>query len=144
MDEDDDDDEDDEDDEHFQDHIDEITGDDENASLADGDEGEWEEEDGEFDEDGNDGLSPHGGPLDHIARVIGADEPSEGDEHEPGHLVRLDMGDGPEDYFEDEMPPEDEDGTSLGAYRATPANSPTEEDEEVDYEDDVAYEPEIE
>ncbi|KAK4953149.1 E3 ubiquitin-protein ligase tom1 [Elasticomyces elasticus] len=132
MDEDDDDDDDDDDedgdDDEFPDHIDEITGDDENASMGEGDEGEWEEEDeGEFDADGEDG-SPHGGPLDHIARVIAGDERSEtGEDQDQGHLVRLNMGDGPEDYFDDELPPEDE-----------------EEEEEIDYENDVAYEPEIE
>ena len=118
MDEDDDDDEDDEEDmedEEFPEHIDEINGD-ENASLADGDEGEWEEDEGDFDADGGEDGSPHGGPLEHIARVIGADDRSDG-EGGPGHLVRVDMGDGPEDYFEDEMPPEDEDGECSGPSR---------------------------
>ncbi|TKA65871.1 hypothetical protein B0A55_12341, partial [Friedmanniomyces simplex] len=129
-----DDDEDDEDDDgddvEFADHIDEITGDDENASMGDGDEGEWEEDDeGEFDADAGEDGSPHGGPLDHIARVIGADERSEtGEDQDEGHLVRLNMGEGPEDYFDDELPPGEED----------------DEEEEVDYENDVAYEPEIE
>ncbi|KAK0249144.1 E3 ubiquitin-protein ligase tom1 [Friedmanniomyces endolithicus] len=133
MEEDDDDDEEDEeeDDVEFADHIDEITGDDENASMGEGDEGEWEEEDeeGEFDVDAGEGGSPHGGPLDHIARVIAADERSEtGEDHDDGRLVRLNMGEGVDDYFDDELPPEEEDG----------------EEEEIDYDNDVAYEPEIE
>ncbi|KAK0847851.1 E3 ubiquitin-protein ligase tom1 [Friedmanniomyces endolithicus] len=133
MEDDDDDDEEDEeeDDVEFADHIDEITGDEENASMGEGDEGEWEEEDeeGEFDVDADEGGSPHGGPLDHIARVIEGDERSEtGEDHDDGRLVRLNMGEGVEDYFDDELPPEEDDG----------------EEEEIDYENDVAYEPEIE
>ncbi|KAK1090347.1 E3 ubiquitin-protein ligase tom1 [Friedmanniomyces endolithicus] len=133
MEEDDEDDEEDEeeDDVEFADHIDEITGDEENASMGEGDEGEWEEEDeeGEFDVDADEGGSPHGGPLDHISRVIEGDERSEtGEDHDDGRLVRLNMGEGVEDYFDDELPPEEDDG----------------EEEEIDYENDVAYEPEIE
>jgi len=116
-DEDDDDEEDDDDDDddgdediEFADHLDEITGDDENASLGGGDEeGDWEEDDGaDFEVVGDHGGSPHGGPLDHIAHVIGADEHS--DTGEQDGIVRIDMGDGEEEFFEDEMPPEDEDG----------------------------------
>ncbi|KAK5120192.1 hypothetical protein LTR85_006398 [Meristemomyces frigidus] len=125
-DEDDDGDEDDDDDgdedQEFADHMDEITGDDENASMGEDGEEAWEEDDGDADEDG----SPHGGPLDHLARVVGLDDRSEMGEQ--GALIRVDMGAGEEEFFEDEMPPEDED----------------EEDEEVDYENDVVYEPELE
>ncbi|KAK4552797.1 E3 ubiquitin-protein ligase tom1 [Recurvomyces mirabilis] len=132
--EDDDEDEDDEEideDGEFHEHLDEITGDDENASMADGDEGEWEEDDemDAFAAEAGQGGSPHGGPLDHIAQVLDPDLRSEtGEEHDHDHIVRVDVGDGPEDYFEDEMPPEDED----------------EEDEEIDYDGEVAFEPEIE
>ncbi|EMC94928.1 hypothetical protein BAUCODRAFT_140168 [Baudoinia panamericana UAMH 10762] len=134
MDDDDDDDDDhDEDDadDHFQEHIDEITGDDENASMGEGDEADWEEdEDGNaFEDDAGEGGSPHGGPLEHIAQVIGIDEHSE--TGEGGRLVRVDIGDGEEEYFEDEMPPEDEDEEA--------------EEGEGDYNgDDLIYEPEIE
>ncbi|KAK5112118.1 hypothetical protein LTR62_004461 [Meristemomyces frigidus] len=123
---------DDDDEEHFHEHMDEITGDDENESMAEGDEGEWEEDDdmdafeAEADEDG----SPHGGPLEHLTQVLAGDHDdmhSElGEDHD--HIVRVDVGDGPDEYFEDEMPPEDED----------------EEDEEIDYDGEVAFEPEVE
>ncbi|KAF2722346.1 hypothetical protein K431DRAFT_284040 [Polychaeton citri CBS 116435] len=105
--------------------FDEINGDHENDSLDDGghDEGEWEDDDG-FDEGAGDGGSPHGGPLDHIAQVIGADdEHSEHGDHD--HVIRVDMGGGPEDFFEDEL-----------------AGEPDPEDEE--YDGDVVYEPEAE
>ncbi|KAK6395996.1 hypothetical protein LTR65_010105 [Meristemomyces frigidus] len=111
------------DDEHFADHMDEITGDDENASMGEDGEEAWEEDDDDADPDG----SPHGGPLDHLARVVGGlDEHS--DLGEQDGLIRVDMGEGEEEFFDDEMPPEDED----------------EGDEEVDYENDVVYEPELE
>ncbi|KAI7088657.1 putative E3 ubiquitin-protein ligase [Hortaea werneckii] len=109
---------DDEDGEDYDDQMDEITGDDENASMGEDGEDAWEE----ADDDEVDG-SPHGGPLEHLAHIVGGDDRSDG---EQDGLIRVDMGDGEDDYFEDEMPPEDE------------------EDEEVDYENDVVYEPEME
>ncbi|KAI7225484.1 putative E3 ubiquitin-protein ligase, partial [Hortaea werneckii] len=109
---------DDEDGEDYDDQMDEITGDDENASMGEDGEDAWEE----ADDDDVDG-SPHGGPLEHLAHIVGGDDRSDG---EQDGLIRVDMGDGEDDYFEDEMPPEDE------------------EDEEVDYENDVVYEPEME
>ncbi|KAK5136003.1 hypothetical protein LTR08_004257 [Meristemomyces frigidus] len=114
-DEDGDEDEDGDDDEEFGEHMDEITGDDENASMDEDGEEAWEEDDGQ-------GGSPHGGPLEHLARIVA------GDEDDADALARIDMGEGEEEFFDDEMPPEDED----------------EEDEEVDYENDVVYEPELE
>ncbi|KAI6790493.1 putative E3 ubiquitin-protein ligase [Hortaea werneckii] len=109
---------DDEDGEDYDDQMDEITGDDENASMGEDGEDAWEEAD-DNEVDG----SPHGGPLEHLAHIVGGDDRSDG---EQDGLIRVDMGDGEDDYFEDEMPPEDE------------------EDEEVDYENDVVYEPEME
>ncbi|KAI6892580.1 hypothetical protein KC334_g13312, partial [Hortaea werneckii] len=109
---------DDEDGEDYDDQMDEITGDDENASMGEDGEDAWEE----ADDDEPDG-SPHGGPLEHLAHIVGGDDRSEG---EQDGLIRVGMGDGEDDYFEDEMPPEDE------------------EDDEVDYENDVVYEPEME
>ncbi|KAI7443512.1 putative E3 ubiquitin-protein ligase [Hortaea werneckii] len=108
---------DDEDGEDYDDQMDEITGDDENASMGEDGEDAWEEAD-----DDEVGGSPHGGPLEHLAHIVGGDDRSDG---EQDGLIRVDMGDGEDDYFEDEMPPEDE-------------------DEEVDYENDVVYEPEME
>jgi len=107
--------------------MDEITGDDENASLADHDEeGDWEEDDGLGYDDGgeplHDGGSPHGGPLEHIAHVLGAEDPSDAGEGEG--IVRIDMGNGEEEYFEDEMAPED--------------------DEDEEFAEDIVYEPEME
>ncbi|KAF2768059.1 hypothetical protein EJ03DRAFT_328620 [Teratosphaeria nubilosa] len=126
-DEDEDDDGEDMDGEDFGEHMDEITGDDENGSLADGEEvGDWEDEadDEAFEEAG----SPHGGPLLAGPADLVDIEDDEGDE--PRNLIRVDMGDGPEDYFEDEMGPDDE--------------MEDEEDDEGDYENDVVYEPELE
>lgn len=119
-DEDDEDDDSDDDGEDFDDQMDEITGDDENASMGEGGEDVWEEAD-DAAEDG----SPHGGPLEHLAHIVGADDGSESGEQDG--LIRVDMGDGEDDYFEDEMAAEDD-----------------EDDEEVDYENDVVYEPELE
>lgn len=91
----------------FADQMDEITGDDENASMPDNDiDGEWDEDDvADFEDQGQDG-SPHGGPLDTIARVIGADERSDAGDQDG--VVRIDLGNGEEEYFEDELPPEDD------------------------------------
>ena len=41
----------------------------------------------------------------HLAHIVGGDDRSDG---EQDGLIRVDMGDGEDDYFEDEMPPEDE------------------------------------
>ncbi|PIB02137.1 E3 ubiquitin-protein ligase TOM1-like [Cercospora beticola] len=110
-------------------HMEEVTGDDENASLGEQDAGDWEEEGLEFEHHdiAIDGGSPHGGPLEHIAHVLAGDDVSESGEHD--HIVRIDMGDGEEEFFEDEMPPEDDDD---------------DEEEEPDYGEDIVYEPEIE
>ena len=110
----DDDDEEGDDDADFTAHMDmeEITGDDENASMPDHDSAEaWEEDDGaDFGlGDAVDGGSPHGGPLDQIAQVIGSEET---DRH---GIVHIDMGNGDDEYFEDELPPdpEEDDGKFL-------------------------------
>ncbi|SMR44117.1 unnamed protein product [Zymoseptoria tritici ST99CH_3D1] len=128
----DDDDEDDDDDDidqdvEFEDHMEEITGDDDNASLGDHDDEGWEDDGLEFEahEGGLDDGSPHGGPLEHIAHVLGVDDPSDHDD--PDGLVRLDMGGGDEEFFEDEMAPDDE-----------------EDDEGEEYGEDIVYEPELE
>lgn len=96
----------------FLDHMEEITGDDENASIGEhGLDPEWDDDqvDNMFDEPHiEEGGSPHGGPLDQIGEVIDDDRTSE-----PGGVVRIDMGDGDEEYFEDEMPPEDDEGRPL-------------------------------
>jgi E3 ubiquitin-protein ligase HUWE1 len=112
-----DDDDDDEDDDgdgdvDFVDQMDEITGDDENASMGDHDVGEgWEDEDDLEAEIVADGGSPHGGPLDQLARVVAGD-----DDFEPGdsdNVVRIDIDHGDDEYFEDELPPEEDDGKLL-------------------------------
>ena len=103
--------------------IDEITGDDENGSMAeddDDDEEGWEDDVGDEydDEDRIDtGGSPHGGPLEHMVRVLDGDEGSDVmdqfDDGEAGHL--MDMGG--EQYFEDEMG-EDDGEFAAGIQRA--------------------------
>ncbi|KAM0721098.1 hypothetical protein Q7P37_003384 [Cladosporium fusiforme] len=105
--------------------LEEVTGDDENASMADDvEEADWEDEVDDYDDEEE--AARHGGPLDHIAHVLG--EPSDGTEQDG--VLQVDMGgDGEEDYFDDEMPPgEDED----------------DEEDEIDYDGDVVYEPEHE
>lgn len=122
-------DEDDEEDENdYLEVMEEITGDDENASLADAEEDEVWEDDGGFAHANvvDDGGSPHGGPLEHLAHVLGEDERS--DTGEQDGVMGLDLGAGDREYFEDEMPPEDDD----------------EDDDEGDYDGDVVYEPELE
>ncbi|KAI5370809.1 Putative HECT domain-containing protein [Septoria linicola] len=113
----------------FGDHMDleEVTGDDENASLGDHDADDWDDEGLVLENDDIvvDGGSPHGGPLEHIGHVLGADDPSEPGDHD--HIVRIDMGEGEEEFFEDEMPPEEDD-----------------DEDEGDYGEDIVYEPEIE
>ncbi|EME49335.1 hypothetical protein DOTSEDRAFT_68195 [Dothistroma septosporum NZE10] len=114
----------------FADQMDEITGDDDNASMGEHemlaeDEADWEDDGMDFDASG-DGGSPHGGPLEHIAQVLGEDPSDHGD---IDGIVRLDMGGGnEEEFFEDEMPPEDDD----------------DEEDEVDFAEDIVYEPEME
>ncbi|KAM3415628.1 E3 ubiquitin-protein ligase TOM1-like [Cercospora zeina] len=126
---DDDDDDMDHDDEMDYSHMEEVTGDDENASLGEQDGGDWEEEGLAFEHHDIvvDGGSPHGGPLEHIGHVLAGDDASESGDH--GHIVRIDMGDGEEEFFEDEMPPEDDDD---------------DEGDAGDYGEDIVYEPEIE
>jgi len=129
---DDDDDEDDQDDDGFGDHVEEITGDDENASLDDHDEeADWEDDDIHYDghdrviiEDGN---SVHGEALEHIAHVMGADDPT--DDLGQGGLLQMDLTNGDEEFFDDEMAPEDDED---------------DEDEDPDLDNDVVYEPELE
>ena len=129
--EDDDDDDDDEDDDEDAEEgsfgdMEEITGDDENASMGeDIEEADWEDEADDY-EEGEDGMPP-GGPLDHIAQVLGGDLDSEGHDN----VIHVDMtGDGENEYFDDEMPPADEDDE--------------EDEDEMDYDGDVVYEPEHE
>ena len=133
----DDDDDDEEDEEESQEghelgvNMEEITGDDENASMGEHDEeGDWEDDGVDFevedDEQIQDGGSPHGGPLEHIAHVIGDADPSDPDDHHD--MVRIDMGDGEDEFFEDEMPPEDDEDDM----------------DEADFDNDLAYEPEVE
>lgn len=110
--------EDDDEDGHDFDELEEIAGDEENASMHDHDLGdEWEEDDGAGFEthDVHDGGSPHGGPLGD------ATDPMEGemgsDPEDQDGVVQIDMG-GDGEYFEDEMPPEGEDGkSSLSGFR---------------------------
>lgn len=125
MSEDDDDEDDDDDaDAEFAEQMDEITGDDENASMGEHDEGDWEDDFHDHD-DPHDGGSPHGGPLEQLADVLGGvEDPSDAGDQDG--LVRIDMG-GDEEFFEDEMPPEDD-----------------EDEDEIDYHEDMIYEPEME
>lgn len=107
--------------------LEEVTGDEENASMGDDvEEADWEDEVDDYDDDDEEEAARHGGPLDHIAHVLG--EPADGAAQDG--VLQVDMGgDGEEDYFEDEMPPgEDED----------------DEEDEIDYDGDVVYEPEHE
>ncbi|GAB7362571.1 hypothetical protein MBLNU230_g2887t1 [Neophaeotheca triangularis] len=127
----DDEDDDDDDEQEFADQMDEITGDDDNASLADReDEGDWEDDGDEYEIDDEGVGSPHGGPLDHIAHVIGAGGAM--DEGEDEDVMHVEGDGGNEEYFEDEMGPDGED-----------------EDEEEDYNaenygNELVYEPEME
>ena len=91
-------------DEDFENEMDEILGDD-NASMPGvGDDIDWEEDLGHA---GADGGSPHGGPLVPIPQAIASDERS--DDGEGNGVVQIDIGDGEEEFFEDELPPEAED-----------------------------------
>ncbi|KAG9926404.1 hypothetical protein KCU98_g21326, partial [Aureobasidium melanogenum] len=117
--------------------IDEITGDDENASMEeddDEDDVDDDEEDWDDDDDGDDpyhhGALPmdalvpaHGGPF--SGAVVLEDDRSDVMDQMEGDdpVMTLDMG-GPEQYFEDEMAEDDEDNEE-------------DEDEEV-----LGYEPE--
>lgn len=136
---DDDDDDDDDDGDEFHEHMDEITGDDENGSLTEGDENDWEEDEDEDHYDADpEGGSPHGGPL---AQALLEDAG-------PERLPFVDIVDDVEgeEYFEDEVPQEDEDGNSCQTfyYQDRTTDHDIDEDEEVDYENDVVYEPELE
>jgi E3 ubiquitin-protein ligase HUWE1 len=113
------------DEEGFDDHdLEEVTGDEENASMGDDmEEADWEDEADDYDDEEEAGR--HGGPLDHIAQVLG--EPLDGAEHD-GHLEVVDGEDGDE-FFEDEMPPGDDED---------------DEEDEIDYDGEVVYEPEHE
>ncbi|KAM0703801.1 hypothetical protein Q7P35_009740 [Cladosporium inversicolor] len=117
-------DEEDEDEEGFDDHdLEEVTGDEENASMGDDmEEADWEDEVDDYDDEED--AAHHGGPLDHIAQVLG--EPLDG-EHD-GHLEVV--GDEGDEFFEDEMPPGDEEDDD--------------EEDEIDFDGDVVYEPEHE
>ena len=88
----------------FANEMDEILGDD-NASMPGvGEDIDWEEDLGHA---GADGGSPHGGPLVPIPQAMASDERS--DDGEGNGVVHIDMGDGEEEFFEDELPPEAED-----------------------------------
>jgi E3 ubiquitin-protein ligase HUWE1 len=117
-------DEEDEDEEGFSDHdLEEVTGDEENASIGDDmEEADWEDEADDYDDEED--AAHHGGPLDHIAQVLG--EPLDG-EHD-GHLEVV--GDEGDEFFEDEMPPGEEEDDD--------------EEDEIDFDGDVVYEPEHE
>ena len=117
---------DDEDEEGFDDHdLEEVTGDEENASMGDDmEEVDWEDEVDDYDDDED--AAHHGGPLDHIAQVLG--EPLDGADQDGA--LQVDMGgDEGDEFFEDEMPPGEDDD---------------EEEDEIDYDGDVVYEPEHE
>lgn len=118
---------DDDDEEGFSEHdLEEVTGDEENASLADDmEEADWEDEADDYDDEED--AARHGGPLDHIAQVLG--DPSDGADQDG--VLQVDMGgeDGDE-FFEDEMPPGDDEDDD--------------EEDEIDYDGDVVYEPEQE
>lgn len=126
----------------FANEMDEITGDDENASMPGiGEVEDWEED---LRLVGPEGGSPHGNPLIPIAPVNVSDERS--DEGEGNDVVHIDVGDGDNDYFEDEMPPEEEDGKfRLSIHIGSATNFRTEEEDEADYENDVdvVYEPDF-
>lgn len=119
---------DDEDEDGFGDHdhdLEEITGDEEGASMVDDmEEADWEDEAEDFeDEDAH----HHGGPLDHIAQVLG--EPL--DRADPEGRLEVDMGgEEGDEFFEDEMPPADDEDDD--------------EEDEIDYDGEVVYEPEHE
>ena len=115
-------------DEDFDNQMDEITGDDENASMPDHEvgTGPWEDDDDEEeDEEDDDDLddvignaimrdagSPHGGPLDALARVVAGDDDFDGMlAGDPGDVITIDVDNPDEAYFEDEMPPDEDDGT---------------------------------
>ena len=134
-------DEDEDDNDDFGNGMEEITGDDENAS----DPGVGMGED-DWEDDlrlGVEGASPHGGPLIPL-EAIHPNEPSEDDE---GHgVVHIDV-DGDEEYFEDEMPQEEDDeGEYCIALPVIPStNSSADDEDPADYENDVdvVYEPEF-
>ena len=129
-DEDDDDDDDEGDDGEEIEIMDEITGDDENASGEEGDEDEadWEDEDDGYDEADIFG-SPHGGPLEQMARVL--DEESETiDVHGNPFHANYDLVDdmhGEEDDEDDE----DEEGYDEDEIVYEPEVEPDEDDEEM-------------
>ncbi|KAI9760741.1 MAG: GTPase-activating protein [Chaenotheca gracillima] len=98
-----------EDDEHQ--FVDEITGDDENASLG-GDADEWQsEEDGdeaeydEGDEIGH-GHEGHHDPLDHIMHALEGDDGQDMLQHLQGGELNMDMD--PEAYMEDDVQDDDD------------------------------------
>ena len=110
-------DEDDEDGQDFANDLDEIDGDDENASMADHDEdGEWEEDDVVDFEDqvAHGGGSPHGGPLDPIVPIMDDDDRSQSRERD--RVVHIDLTNGDEEFFEDELPPQDDDEDGKHCY----------------------------
>ncbi|KAK6406699.1 E3 ubiquitin-protein ligase tom1, partial [Oleoguttula sp. CCFEE 5521] len=121
-DDDEDEDEDDEDGEGYGNHFDEVNGDDANGSLADGDDEGWED-DGEGYEEG----AGQRAPLDELAHVLAHGGETSDNADEDG-VIRVDMTGGDEEYFDDEMPPGEEDED--------------EEEQEMDYGDELAFEPE--
>jgi E3 ubiquitin-protein ligase HUWE1 len=132
-DEDDEDDDDDDDDEDLLEEVefgeghDEIVGDEGDGSLADGDDpGDWEDDDIHYGRDRIIIEDGDGSALDHIAHVIGADDPSD-DFDEDGMAAA--MAGRNDDFFEDEMAPE-EDEEDI-------------DDDGAELDNDIVYEPEL-
>ncbi|KAK4994689.1 E3 ubiquitin-protein ligase tom1 [Elasticomyces elasticus] len=135
--------------------LDEVTGDEENASMGEQDEGDWEDAEGaeEYEEadDMENGDSPHGGPLDHLTRVIEGDDVSEVldqldrlDEQNNDRMANLiEMDVDANEYFEDEMAPGEE-GNDAAVVDASAHANVTGEEEEAQEEGDLIYEPELE
>ncbi|KAK6441326.1 E3 ubiquitin-protein ligase tom1 [Oleoguttula sp. CCFEE 5521] len=121
-DDDEDEDEDDEDVEGYGNHFDEVNGDDANGSLADGDDEGWEDE-----AEGYEEGTGQRAPLDELAHVLAHGGEISDNADEDG-VIRVDMTGGDEEYFDDEMPPGEEDED--------------EEEQEMDYGDELAFEPE--
>ncbi|OQO09134.1 hypothetical protein B0A48_06025 [Cryoendolithus antarcticus] len=115
-------DEDDDDGEGYGNHFDEVNGDDANGSLADGDDEGWEDEGEDYEE----GAGQRA-PLDELAHVLAHGGETSDNADEDG-VIRVDMTGGDEEYFDDEMPPGEEDED--------------EEEQEMDYGDELAFEPE--
>ena len=87
--------------------------------------------------DVHNGGSPPGAALEQLAQVIRAGEGS--DPGDPDGVVHIDMA-ADEEYFEDELHPGEDDGTQTFSPTTTlNADRVPDEDNEVDYENDVVY-----